>query len=185
LLDDQPRLTLAALQVLRHKGMKQFQQTYGDFYVYGYELGADAGATLNATTKMSSMSETLELTVTVKVLFVKASATFSTSKTSFDSSSAMSFCGYSTLDNHQLAIASVTLSEAEQRALKEAAGCFLDKVQSLEGRARAKLKSMHLEDGQILPLSACVELCQSGLVVQLLLAPFARLEEFVSVAYQS
>lgn len=164
--------------------MKHFQQTYGDFYVCGYELGADAGATLNATTQSSSTIETLELTVAVKALFAEASSTSSISKSSFDYSSGMTFSGYSTLDNDQLTIASVTLSEGQQQALKAAAGRFLEKIQSLEAMARAKLKSMRLVDGQTLPFSACVEVCQSGLVVQLLLAPFARLEEFVSIAYQ-
>jgi hypothetical protein len=165
--------------------MKQFHRTCGDFYLCGYELGADAGATLNAATQVSSMSETFELTVTVKALFAKASATHWTSKSSFDASSSIAFCGYSTPNNAQLQIVLFAPSESLQRALQDASGRFLDKIQSLEAAASAKRKAMRIQDGQTLPLSTCGEVCQSGLVVQLILAPFARLEEFVADAFQS
>lgn len=156
---------------------------FGDFYVCGYELGADAGATLSANTRSSHKKESLKITVSVKVLFAKASKTFTKESESFDASASMFFTAYNTLQNQKETIDAPSLPEWVQTNLMRATVTFLDQVSSLDGDTRTMLRKLHLRHNQQLPLSACSDICESGLVVQLLLAPFARLEDFVITAY--
>lgn len=180
MIDQTPRLSSTALSLLRNPGgLSKFRKAYGDYYVCGYELGADAGATLSATDKSSKKDETLALTVAVKVLFVEKSVTTTTTTTTMSSSSAMKFSGYSTLHHDTKSLTSESLSVAEQTGLQNAASTYLKKVASLDHDVRDALKDLGLKEGQTLPLSSCSELCKSGLVVQLLLAPLARLNDFV------
>ena len=186
MINQTPPLSSAAVALLRATdGPRTFQKEYGDYYVCGYELGADAGATLSATSKSSKMDETLTLTVTVKVLFFEGSATVTTTTTEMSSSASMSFSGYSTLHNDALSLQSNSPSVTEQGKLQRAASTYLERIGSLDHQAREELKRLGLVDGQILPLSYCTQICTSGLVVQLLLAPFARLNEFVALTLGS
>lgn len=158
---------------------------YGDYYVCGYELGAEAGATLSAATKSSSSEETLTLTIKVKLLFFEATAPpITTTKKSSDASTSMSFCGYSTLQHEASSLTCSNLSMAEQQQFQRASSAYLQMIASLDQDVRKVKERLKLKDGHTLPLSDCTAICQSGLVVRLLLAPFARLNAFVSHAGQ-
>ena len=181
-----PPLSSAAVDLLQATDSPtSFRKKYGDYYVCGYELGADAGASLSATNKSSKVDETLALTIAVKVVFFESSATTTTTTTAMSSSSSMAFSSYSTLNNDALSLHSDSLSVAEQEKLRHAASIYLKKVGSLDHHARKELGRLGLTDGQTVPLSRCTQICKSGLVVQLLLAPFARLNEFVASALAS
>ncbi len=176
-------LSQAALNILQsgHGAEKRFRQRYGDFYVCGFVLGADAGACMSASTEARSSQESLEITVKVKTLFFKASATHTESKTEQSASSSIAFSGYSTLDGGQpcaLALAGGS-SAYEQRVVQLRATEYLDKVKGLPQQVRKVMKEAGLVDGGSLALADCTRLCRSGLVAELLLAPFARLNQYV------
>ncbi len=173
-----------AKQVLQGRdGSSRFRKAYGDYFVCGYELGSNAGATLSATTKSSDTKETLSLTVKVKALFIeKEVASVSTSTMSSSSAATMTFNGYSTLDEKQTTMRTESLSLAEQEKLQALASSYLLKVGALDHHTREKLVSLGFRDGQVLSLAECTSLCQSGLVVQLMFEPFARLGDFISSA---
>ena len=182
LLHPTPSLSSSAIGTLQGPGgQKEFRKIYGDYYVCGYELGADAGATLSAINKSSRSDETLILTVAVKVLFFEESVSTSTTTSMANASSSLKFNGYSTLHGDQKSITSETISSSSQVDLQQEASIYLKKVASLDHVARTTLQNLGLQDQQALPLSDCSKLCQSGLVVQLLLAPLARLNEFVNL----
>lgn len=180
-LEQTPRLSSGASKLLHVSGPEQFRKIYGDFYVCGYELGADAGASLVADNRSSTIAETLTLTLTIKVLFFEESVSTSTTTTSATSSASMIFNGYSTLDHNSQSFTTSSLSSGDQTKLRDVASAYLRKVSSLDHRARQELKRLGLKDGKAVSLSACSRICESGLVVELLLAPFARLNDYVAL----
>ncbi|KAF5536436.1 hypothetical protein FPHYL_12968 [Fusarium phyllophilum] len=183
ILDQPPPLSIAAKSMLQSQGPRQFANVYGDYYVSGYELGADAGASLSATTESKESKERLAITVKVKALFFERAlpeAVITTS--SSDSSSCITFVGYSTLGNSKRSVEANGLSETGLGALQKVSAAFLQEVGALEISARNVMNRLGLVDGQQLSLERCSEVCKSGLVVQLLLAPYNRLVEFVELA---
>ncbi len=136
---------------------------------------------MSASTEARSSQETLEITVHVKVLFFEASVTHVESKTEQSMSSSIAFSGYSTLDGGQpcaLALAAGS-SAYDQRVLQLRATEYLDKVKGLPQQVQKVMQEVGLVDGGSLALADSTRLCRSGLVVELLLAPFARLNQYV------
>lgn len=152
----------------------------------GYELGADAGATLTARTDSKESEETLVLTITVKLLFFEESLPpiVKTSKSS-ESASSIRFIGYNTLGNNKKSIEAKDLSPSGLSSLQKTSTAFLQDIGALQVTARKELKRLGLKNGQPMSLSQCADVCRSGLVVQLLLAPFARLTQYVELTLGS
>ncbi|KAK6543564.1 hypothetical protein TWF694_000308 [Orbilia ellipsospora] len=185
-LDRTPPFSAEAVAMLRaNDGAARFKAKYGDYYVAGYELGADAGACMSASSSSSRKEETIELTVTVEVLFWSESVTTSTTKATTTADSAFSFCGYNSLTNEIDKIETKGLKPSQQEQIQRAAGEYLAQVRNLYPNVRKRLGELGVQDGQKLPLTAATQLCRSGLVVAILLAPFTRLNEFVLNAYAS
>ncbi|KAK3389205.1 hypothetical protein B0H63DRAFT_445418 [Podospora didyma] len=176
-----------AVMLLRGRnGPARFRKLYGDYYVCGYELGGDAGACLSASSSSTSKAESLALTVTVKVLFVSASVTVKASSSSSTAESKLSLVGYNSIGQKSENITAVSkgTGDEQQAQIKEAAGRYLASVAELPREVRKRMHKLKLRDGQALPLSAVTRICTSGLVVQLLLAPFARLNQYIGLANQ-
>ncbi|CAG9982475.1 unnamed protein product [Clonostachys byssicola] len=185
-LDQPPLLSMAAQTVLLEQGSQRFAEIYGDYYVAGYELGADAGASLFARTDSKSSEETLVVTVTVKVLFAKKKLPPYTKKwQSSQSSSSICFAGYNTLGSSKKSLEARDLSPMGLSALQSTSAAYLDKVRALDPTARGELERLGLRDGQSISLSKCSEICESGLVVQLLLAPYARLTQYIELELEA
>ncbi|KAF5696335.1 hypothetical protein FGLOB1_13608 [Fusarium globosum] len=181
-LDQPPPLSIAAKSMLQSQGPREFANVYGDYYVSGYELGADAGASLSATTESKESKERLAITVKVKALFFeRALPEVVTTTSSSDSSSCITFAGYSTVGNSKRVVEAKDLSEMGLTALQKVSAAFLQEVGALESSARKEMDRLGLVDGQQLSLEQCTEVCRSGLVVQLLLTPYHRLVEFVEL----
>ncbi|KAK3367763.1 hypothetical protein B0H63DRAFT_515541 [Podospora didyma] len=121
------------------------------------------------------------------VLFVSASLTIREESSSLAESSTISFNAYSTLDAHgtpcEMTLSSGTAvpSHQQEELRKKASNC-LAKVASLQKDVSDLMAKTGIVDGARLPFSNYSRLCRSGLVVELLLAPFARLNEYVECA---
>ena len=181
MLTETPSFSVAAKKMLRSQdGATQFRKVYGDFYIWGYELGADAGTTMSASTETLTSRQILTLTLTVRVLFWEET-TPPITKTWEEASatSTLDFCGYSTLGAKSEQTAFKGSSAEEQQQLQRQAKVYLEQIASLHTNVRSRLAEVGLKDGEKLPFSACSRICRSGLVVQLYLAPFARLDEYV------
>ena len=179
MLDQAPSFSPSARQILQGKdGPASFQNEFGDYYICGYELGGDAGACMSASAENSATKEKLALTVAVKALFMKTSYTHTESRSSSTASSSLTMCGFSTLGQKWQAIASTENSLVEQAQLQQAAAAWLANVASLDSQIRAQMSQLGLRDGQMVRLAECGRIFSSGLVVSLLLAPFARLNEY-------
>ena len=179
LLKRSPIFSPTAIKVLQTKGEEAFRQRYGDFYVCGYELGADAGACLSAASSSKSEYERLKITVTVKVLWVSKSISHEETSSSFSSAATFTFSGYSTLDREALTLSRVAWSVHGLANEQQAAALYMKKIACLEEEVRRVMSRLGLADGQDLPLSSAAQICESGIAVQLLLAPYARLNQYV------
>ncbi len=183
ILEQTPQFAPETIRILEGpKGLARFRDLFGDYYVCGYELGADAGACLSASARDSSKEQTLTVTVTVKVLWTSASASHTERSSSAEASSSMTFSGYNSLGNESESRSCESLSRVEQDQLGQVAGKWLKSIGALEDATRKKVKELSVYDGQRLPLSACAPICRSGLVVRLLMAPFSHLNELVKYA---
>ena len=178
ILEDTPSLSQDAKGILASDGgLNAFRVAYGDFFVCGYEIGADAGATLSATSKSTLEKEVKELEIKVKVLFWSIGYKTRSESESSSASASISFCGYNTFTNELKSIASKAQSAHDQAQIQSEAARYMQEINDLDRTVRRKLKDFGLMNGQSLPLEHCSSLCGSGIVVNLLLAPFARLNE--------
>lgn len=183
-LDDPPALSELARDILtKTDGPSRFREIYGDFYVCGFELGAHASACLSVATKSTQTKDRLALAVKAKVLFFEAKAEV-TSKTweSAEFSAKVTFVGYNTLAPTQprkQELQAKTFADVMQ--LKSGIDQVLDGVASLDGHMRTAMETLGIEDGQLLDPSTCNALLDQSMVVGLILAPYARMEAYVSV----
>lgn len=183
MVDRFPAFTESSTQLLRSSGgPEKFRQLYGDYFVRGYTLGADAGLCLSARSHDRSQTESLKITVTVKVLWTSASASHTEERKEQAADAAMSICGYTTLRNEVDVVETKSASVFDQTRVRAVASKYMDRVAALEAEARLRLKELNVKDGQYAPTSTVLDMSRSGLVVQLLLFPFARLEEYVQNA---
>lgn len=183
IFEQTPRFAPEAIRILEDKdGLARFRALFGDYYVCGYELGADAGACLSASTRDTSTEQTLTLTVSVKLLWMTESVSHTEHSQSATESATMTFSGYNSLGNESLSRKSESVSPSEQAELKKVANRWLKTIGALEAASRTRMRDLGVHDDQRLPLSACESICRSGLVVRLLMAPFAHLNQFVPFA---
>ncbi|KAJ5646644.1 hypothetical protein N7490_003016 [Penicillium lividum] len=181
ILDRPPDFSLEASTTLTQpNGDSRFRERYGDYYIYGYELGADAAACISAESSTYSSKESLNITVTVKVLFVSASVSHKETFEEFKSSASFTFSGFNTLHSEVQSHPGIS-SVADLINLQKQATEHMARVATLDQELQERMISLGLGGGTRLPLSSCGEVCRSGLVVQLLLAPFANLFEYQTI----
>jgi hypothetical protein len=182
LIHQPPRLSQPALDLLKSKGgVARFREKYGDFFVCGYELGAEAGACLSADTSNQDKTQITTLTVEVKVLIWSHTETHQDVKVERQSSSKLVFCGYSTLHNMSDKFTVENRSAYEIEQLKRQVSTYMAKISSVNKQALATVEQLDLKTGQHLPLSFVGEICKNGLAIQLMLSPYARLNEYVAL----
>jgi hypothetical protein len=190
-----PPLSPRAIQTLKNgrmdsetriwiDGPAYFRELYGDFFVSGFVLGADAGASVSADTRASTVEEASELTVKVKFLFLEAERKEKSTSQVSSLSASMNFCGYSTLEKKTVA-AGKDSSQASEQQIRELASSFMPKIHGLQKEVGERVIDLGLTDGGTIALTAATRICHSNLVVQLILSPFARLEEYVHHASRS
>ena len=159
-----------------------FRDEFGDYYVAGYQIGADAGACLTIAHLDESEQETTRITGAVKVLWVSKSVTKATSTSSNLSSDYLSFRSYDSL----------------QQRNDEAHGCDIGRIQQVSSECMERIEGLQMAIARRLDdlgcsetgafdASACNQLCRSGVVVQLIMLPYCKLFEYVtlSIAKQS
>lgn len=188
-LQEAPPLSTDAVILLRGRnGRARFRERYGDYYVCGYELGGHAAACMAASTSSSTRIDTLTLTVTVRALWSSASTSTSEAWTTCTAGSTLSLTAYSSVgDAHQEEKMDVTggADDMQKAAnIRAAAGKSLAAVADLPAAVREKMFELGLRDGQAMSLDAAPGICRSGLIVGVLLAPFERLNQYVSLFLQ-
>ncbi|RGP72363.1 hypothetical protein FLONG3_6759 [Fusarium longipes] len=134
-LEKTPILSPESIKVLRsYNGQSDFRRRYGDFYVCGYSLGADAGA------------------FTVKTFFSEDSVSKTSVEQSSSVSARLSFNGYSTLDQKppcDMEFSSVPLSQFEN--LRTQSSEYLNKIKGLQKAVYELMESLGVVDSRTRP----------------------------------
>ncbi|KAK3395071.1 hypothetical protein B0H63DRAFT_63899 [Podospora didyma] len=203
---DEPRLSPAAVALLRGKdgqaAQQAFRDKYGEYYVAGYILGGANATMVGVSTLESAESKDMKATITIKVLFIKKSIHIEKSDSATRALGAASLAAYDTLAGIELTVAASAQEETNKRevdpnALASIAGLIdtaldnQDRGWNLVERVEAKTGQMGLDTSGVvaaagrLPISReqCDQLCREGLVVELLLLPYAGLRHYVQTYY--
>lgn len=166
-----PKLTTEAIITLKYNGgLPAFKARYGDYYLAGFNLGADAGVLVSRATCSSALSERLSVTVAVQALFWSYSETEETVSTTSSKKEERRINGYYTLDGVYVDSGK---KEGEVKGLMEGMEKLGDKV---KGRLE-KVLGGDWEDERVLTGEVCERLCEEGLVVELILMPVKTLRE--------
>lgn len=126
--------------------------------------------------------ETVTTTVNVEVLW--EDYTDSTSKTSVKQSYQMdlAFYGYDTLDDIHLSLQAKAGQSTEH--IRAAAMSCMTQSNALQARLSAQLQCLGLHDGDRTTSQLCAQAVNAGVVVELILAPFSTLKEYVECMYR-
>ena len=158
-------------------GLEAFQARFGDYYVAGYHLGADAALMLSEGATTSSTVERLSVKVEVTVLFYNDSHTEEKFFTESSANSTFRLSGFDTLSD--LHVSETRIGSAGLDSLRKAAGGLSGMANQLANRVSTKMDGLRLQNSDSLGFETCEKLCGSGLVVQLILLPLSTLREVV------
>jgi hypothetical protein len=183
IVDNFPAYSAAAKKLLQTKqGRDEFRRLYGDYFVRGYTLGADAGMCLSAKTDSHKTEENLKIKVTVKVLCFSHSEEHIEASQTEDLSATLHVCGYNSQTGQCETLDTQSTSNFDQNRIRALATKYMGAVSKLESDVRRGLHELKLEEGARLHPSVAFDLCRAGLVVQLLLFPHARTQEYLDAS---
>jgi hypothetical protein len=178
---------MSALVALKHpaetgRGLEEFQEQFGDYYVAGYRLGGESGMVLTQSTTASGSVEIKALEAKVKVLCFGATHHEEWIKSSSSSTARFDIVAYDTLDHTMWPppLQEKSLPHPEQDELR--AKQFGARVQGLTHRVTSAMRSLGLEESTLIGLEECHSLCESGLVMELILLPTRYLRQVMEWA---
>lgn len=176
-----PGFSEDALHILRTADdpRQAFSDKFGDYFVGGYMLGGANSTVVWATGASERSSEHLDVSFDVHLLFLSYSDSISRHQASFASAGTASLAAFDSVDAYQTHVEAHdfqaymnAIQASHQNRLRGAA---------LQERVRAKLKALNLgSSGAELPWERCGDLCASGLVLELLMLPWAGLRDYAS-----
>lgn len=153
-----------------------FRGQFGDYYVAGIRLGADTSTFVSYSTASSSEDSRLALAGTVKLLFFSKDIRYDEASQSSSEAGTISLEGYDTLSGDR--VSTRADDAAGTRRLIGRGREFVTMGKQLQVRVENKLDELGLKDSQLLSMERCTALCRAGLVVELILLPFAGLRDF-------
>ncbi|KAK0562768.1 hypothetical protein OC844_002538 [Tilletia horrida] len=173
ILRQPPALTTEAKLELKYGGgIEGFERKYGDYYLFGYNLGADNMMLVSTNTASSSMKERKTLSAKASFFLFDISYTQHFDSASASASAALSVSGYDTLEHTNINTASAWASAAttefdgviQQGAKMRSMGSQLatrveDKVAELGllmGSAATAETVMRLVESGALPAMDCI-----------------------------
>jgi hypothetical protein len=169
-----PRLTAHAKQLLTNDPA-QFRNDYGDYYIAGLQLGADAGCSLSVEASSEGRTGTTKLSVTVHAVFWDATTETVDTQSSQTSAFALNFMAYSTLD-HSF-VEQHYAQGAQLASIKELAKRHMQAVLRLQADVDQELMLWRVWPTAELSIGQCQALCGTGVVSYLVLEPYSHLLE--------
>ncbi|XP_014562072.1 hypothetical protein COCVIDRAFT_22036 [Bipolaris victoriae FI3] len=170
-----PGLTPYARNVLC-KSEKEFRSIFGDYYVAGYQIGAEVGGCVTITQSDQSEEKLVQVQATAKVLWMKKTISTTTSSKEVSSDHSISINGYDTLRQRTEEVKGTNLEEIHQMSK-----ACMDRIGNLQATVEQTILDLGLGTDAGVSVKDCARLCESGLVVQLILAPYSKLAEYVAL----
>ncbi|ODM15567.1 hypothetical protein SI65_09170 [Aspergillus cristatus] len=173
---NEPRFSLEALADTRRtrSNPSYFSERYGDYYVASLQLGADAGVLASSASSAHAESESLDIKVTLTVLWWDIEVNYHSEKHSSSQWSNFNITGFDTLTGSNVTNASL------QKPAQEVIQDYIQRVTNLEVRVREKMKEFGLTEDRNVDLDTCRKLCESGLVVEITLLPYSQVRDYVT-----
>jgi hypothetical protein len=177
-----PNLCHEAQRILRCpaelKGiaMNRFKRRFGDYYVAGLRLGGDSSVFVSVDEAAKSSAETFKAKVSVRVLFWSASIEHSHEERAASESLSFQFAAFDSLTQTHETLDNGAPFQQVRGLVKrytELGGSLNQRITDLRGELR-------LEKDKILKPSDITAVCESGLVVEIILQPFIFQRDFVS-----
>jgi len=173
-----PYLNDDAIILLRFGGgIDAFEKVYGDYYVAGYNIGADTGLMCGESAQANSTVEKLSVKVEVTALLYTDTYTDSKFFSTAGESSSFSLAGFDTLSD--LHVLENSMGGGGLNSLRQKATSLSAMADQLTSRVQAKLRNFGLYEKQALSFEMCEKICESGLVVELILLPINKLRDVV------
>lgn len=176
-LERPPRLTSEAIITIKYGGgYKAFCEKYGDYYLAGYRIGGDTGLLISSSSFRTKKVETYGVTVTVEVLFIEASKTWTKDFYDFSAGRSLKLLGYDTVDGVNW---KSTTEGSGVDAVRSDALSIMKNAQCILNRVEDTLDRLGLKDQQDLTTAQCDALTQAGVVVELILLPISSIRDVV------
>jgi len=186
------RITQSALSLSSHAmnllrtSPTDFHRTYGDYFLYALIIGADTSTFLSTSSSMDLRSKMRDIQVEATV-FGTSETVYADHRTSQYASEPceVTFNGFDTLSGRHWA--EHTTDQAAYEEVKTAATKNVAGGMNLDKRAKAVLARFGLDLGNEERLSEeqCKALCESGLVVEMMLLPYSGLRDYVASTSKS
>lgn len=150
-----------------------WKHRHGDYFVYGYVLGAERAINLHIASSSKFEKEIKSITAKVKLLFLEASTTTTEVSESISKDFDITVMGYDTTESQFVCVNS---HDAQLGAgLREVYRRFAGDVNHIEQDVDDRLRQLKLHHGQSLSLPDCDRLYDSKLVSGLVLLPYRSL----------
>ncbi|EON69944.1 hypothetical protein W97_09209 [Coniosporium apollinis CBS 100218] len=170
-----PALSASALQTLETGGLAAFQEIYGDYYVAGINIGADSGVLVSQSLDTSLKTESLSVTVSVKVIFFTVSHTWTHDEREALRDFKFSVTGFSTMRDMHVELAAA--AGASIFTMREAALRFAKINNTLDVIVDRALEKYGLTGSGVVDLDNFANICSSGLAVELVVLPYTSLRQ--------
>ncbi|CAF3506599.1 unnamed protein product [Fusarium graminearum] len=172
-----PKLSEGALQTLKYNGgLTAFKERWGDYYVAGYRIGGDAGVMMSLGSSSKTVSESITICIKVEILFFSFEDSWSKSWSSAESDLRVTLSCFSTVEQAKIQEQRQMGDPKLYSFIQEARGIH-NRAQGLVDTIQRKLDHLGISKDKHVTTEQCVGLCQSGVVVELLLFPVESLRE--------
>ncbi|RGP77375.1 hypothetical protein FLONG3_4514 [Fusarium longipes] len=174
-----PSLSEDAIRILQTSANPTvaFRNKFGDYFVGGYILGGTNSTVMWGSGGSSAESERLNISFEVHLLFLSYEDSISKNDANYSSTGTTNLTAFDSLDAFQTKIEASNYGS--YRAAVETSVANRQRGAVLQDRVLAKLKGLNLgSSGSQLQWEKCDELCKSGLVLELLMLPWAGLRDY-------
>ncbi|CAM1503262.1 Fc.00g080380.m01.CDS01 [Cosmosporella sp. VM-42] len=177
-----PQLEKDAVRLLNTSSdpINEFRQTYGDFYVAGYRVGAVNNTTISGELANKTFFEAKRAELEVKALLFKVRKSVNEVSQSTSDVGGLRVAAFDSLT--AVYSNSIALTYEDSIRAGEVASANKQRAMTIAARTAEILwKEFSLEREGTVYQDTVNRLCDRGLVTELLLAPFAALREYQSL----
>ncbi|KAK4197961.1 hypothetical protein QBC40DRAFT_256497 [Triangularia verruculosa] len=187
-----PLLSPHALSLLTsskdpRKAEEAFRAVYGEYYVAAYILGGANATLLAGNAADEAFASHLRGSFTVKIAFIKINESFEEREQRGSAAAGASLTGYDSLEGADIAVKAIDVSNYSE--VIQGGVDNRNRGNMLPERVEQKTREMGLKftggrdavrnRDPTLSWGKCGELCQGGLVTELLLLPWSGLREYI------
>ncbi|KAI1326391.1 hypothetical protein F5Y16DRAFT_421857 [Xylariaceae sp. FL0255] len=166
---------LSCAPALKTVAERRFFQQFGDYYVAGIRLGGDSSAFVSVDAESLFQSESLTVKVEVRVLFWSASWESTTTDESLAESMQFRFAAFDSLTQK----CDIREDSVSFREVKDLVDRYTEFRNSLVDRTIRLRDSLGLRDGMDVEMADVNAICNSGLVVEIILQTYVFQRDYV------